>query len=149
MNEKQKWILFLIGLFVIYKVLDKIGLVDNLKEKRQEGKSEALVLVDALSPKYYKSLGAGAMLTTNAKGDAIAKQIYDAKGYIYDTDGQAISAIRQLKYKSQVSYVAERFQKLYQRDLGEYLDFMSEKNMAILYDIIRQMPTGSKQSQGK
>lgn len=144
MNDTQKWIVFLLGLFVIYKVLDKIGLVDNLKERRQEQKTEGLQIIDALDPKYYSELQkkGKVQLTTIKFADELAKQIFDAKGYVYDTDGEALSAFRKLKSKSQVSFVAKRFAEIYKRDLGEYLDFMSDKNMAILYDTIRQMPTG-------
>lgn len=71
------------------------------------------------------------LLTQKELNDRV-KQLYTAKGYFKDTDEQAFAGLN-VPYKSQVSQIAERFEKTYNRDLSSYLKgFLDESNFNAL-----------------
>lgn len=104
------------------------------------------------SPNYYKALqaqGKNVMLFSVASIDNLAKQIYTSTGYVTDNWPQAFGAIKQCKYKTQISFLAERFKIKYNADLITWLpggiwpaDRFSndEVNQAIEY--VKKLPTG-------
>ena len=49
------------------------------------------------------------------------QQIYDALGYVTDDEAAVTSVFRQLKTKSQVSFMADQFQQKYKTDLLQFL----------------------------
>jgi hypothetical protein len=104
------------------------------------------------SPLYYKTLqrqGKNIMLLTQASADLLAKQIYESTGAFTDNWPPAFGAIKQAKYKTQISFLAERFKAKYNADLITWLpggmwpqDRFSndEVNQAIEY--VKKLPTG-------
>ena len=72
---------------------------------------------------YYSKQFKGAKLLTIAQADAKAKAIENSIGYVQlKPDFSKILAIfKTLKYKTQVSFLAQRFQTLFNTDLLEYL----------------------------
>lgn len=104
------------------------------------------------SPSYYKTLqrqGKNVMLFTQSTADLLAKQIYESTGAFVDNWAQAFGAIKQAKYKTQISFLAERFKIKYNADLITWLpggmwprDRFSndEVNQAIEY--VKKLPTG-------
>lgn len=136
MSDTMKWIIFGLVIILGIKILKDVGILDTKEDKQ----ADALSTLSALDPKYYTTLKGKVNITTFARAKDLAKKLFDAKGYLYDTDEQAIGVIKQLKNKAQVSYVAKIFFNLYARDLGTYLEFMSEKNMASMNNFISKLP---------
>jgi hypothetical protein len=67
-------------------------------------------------------------------------EIYDSKGLFYDTEAQAVGAIKDAITKINVSYVAYRFKALYQRDLFTYLkSFLENEDWTELWTAIGKM----------
>lgn len=59
---------------------------------------------------------------------AWAKEIYDAKGYIYDSEDIVLNVFRRLQNKCDSSYLSKVFFDMYKRDLLQYLDFVDRGN---------------------
>ena len=59
---------------------------------------------------------------------------------LFRSDGSAIAVFRNLTNKGQVSFLADVFQRKYNRDLSEYLNFLSDDNRALLADILNALP---------
>lgn len=94
---------------------------------------------NVFSPNYYKTVS-GAMLTTVAYADGLCKAIYDAKGLFNDDEAAIYGAFSVLKYKTQVSWLAERFYKNYQKSLLGFLqDFLNESEMAKVATIVSKL----------
>ena len=104
------------------------------------------------SPNYYKTLqrqGKNVMLFSQTSADLLAKQIYTSTGFFSDNWPQAFGAIKQCKFKTQISFLAERFKIKYNADLITWLpggvfpaDRFSndEVNQAIEY--VKKLPSG-------
>lgn len=67
------------------------------------------------SPAFYQSAPSGASLLTQAAADALAKQIWG--NWFWNDSDNALGAIKQCSTQSQVSFLADRFQQNYGKDL--------------------------------
>ena len=81
----------------------------------------------AWSPQFYKNAPTGAALTTQAFADNLAAQVWDSVGIFTRDIEEAYGAIKQLHTKSQVSFLCDRFQTLYHKDLFSWLTLMFTK----------------------
>lgn len=79
------------------------------------------------SPQFYKNAPTGAALMTQASADKLAAQIWNSVGIFSTSIEDAYAAIKQLHAKSQVSFLADRFNALYQKDLFSWLNLMFTK----------------------
>lgn len=127
-------------------LLVSIGLIDSKEEKKQKAQQAqqttqySTALSSPFSPRYYKERGAGAVLVTKDTAERLARQIESAFGYFNDTETQIYAALRQLKYKTQVSFVADTYARLYQRDLYLRLeDKLSDSELAIVNGIVNNL----------
>ena len=90
-------------------------------------KQQAASVNSAWSPQYYKNAPDGAALMTQASADSLASQIWNSTG-IFSTDiEQVYGAIKQLSAKSQVSFLADRFNALYNQDLLSWITLQYTK----------------------
>lgn len=120
------------------KILEAIGVIDDGSEQT---KQQAQLYGSAFTPSYYKQKP-GALLLTNAAADAYARVIYEAKGGIFNDNESAVYGIFQnLKTKTQVSYLADRFQSLFGKSMVAYLqDFLSDSEFLTLVSIVNSLP---------
>jgi hypothetical protein len=115
--------------FIIKPILEKLGLEKTPEQvKDEEEKKQASTNLESpFSPRYWreelKTKGNIQALTTKAKTQ-FAAIIYASlnRGYLGDDFAAIIGVFRQLKYKTQVSDLADFFQKKYQLDLYKTLD---------------------------
>ena len=113
-------------------ITDGLGLTDSperaaTKQAVSNATAKSANTSSPWSPQYYKNAPAGAALLTQAATDALAAQIWDSVG-IFTTDIQeAYGAIKQLRAKSQVSFLADRFYSLYSKDLFSWLTLQYTK----------------------
>lgn len=78
------------------------------------------------SPQFYKQAQAEGKTVTLIKvddADRLAKQIWDSVGVFYDTPTQAVSAIKQVPTQAAISFLSERFNLKYDRDLWNWMKF--------------------------
>lgn len=134
MNTKYINIILAVALlFLIYKAFTKFGILKS----SDEIKGDKISNLSAFSPLYYKK--SGGTLLKHAAAKQYAEQLYEAKGFLHDSDEQAISVFRNLKSKSQVSQIADVFNLLYKKDLATYLNFMDDDNRAKVYDLVKRL----------
>ena len=135
-------IILLIIVFVIKKAVGKLG--DNMKAPfvnmgiadsaaEQEAATAAAVKAQSMenlgsnspfSTQYYREKSKGGKsihLLTAAAAPALAKKIYDAIGFFYDDVSEIMSAIKQCTYKTQISFLSEKFAAMYAKDLFDFL----------------------------
>lgn len=79
------------------------------------------------SPLYYKNAPSGARLFTQATTDKYAADIWDSVGIFTDDISEVIGALRNFSAKSQVSFLADRFNLLYGKDLLSWLTLQYTK----------------------
>lgn len=124
------YIVFLVikkGSGAIDSVLESIGLKSSAAEKQAENTistavGDASKITSPFNPNYYKQYPQAQMLDYNDAAN-IAYLLYDSVGYISDSSEQAVSAIKQLISKSEVSFVADIFAKQFKKDLLSYLQY--------------------------
>ena len=116
-----------VGLLVwaIYKPIRELfntfGITQSQTEQSVQ-KTQSSGVKSPFSPLYWKQFR-NAKLLTIANATAKAKAIEESIGYIkMKPDYNRILAIfKTLQYKTQVSFLAQRFQELFKTDLLEYL----------------------------
>ncbi len=113
-------------------ITDGLGITDSperaaTKQAVANATASSANVASPWSPQYYKNAPAGAALITQASADKLAAQIWDSVG-IFTTDiEEAYAAFKQLRAKSQVSFLADRFNALYQKDLFSWLTLQYTK----------------------
>jgi len=120
---------------LINGTLEGLGLKDDPteaknKETVQTGleKETNKGVMSAWSPQYYKNAPGGSALLTVATAKALAKTMWDSVGYITDTPSLGEGVIKQLKTKTQVSFLADTFYKTYKVDLLSWLQNKYDTN---------------------
>jgi hypothetical protein len=148
-GEQMITILYLIGivviLFVIYKVLAKVGIVTTQAEKKLEiAKTEAVETLrtskyfDPLLLKSYPSYkGLGATVANRAAND-----LHKAINYVFGTNEEAIYTVfGQLKNKLNISDIALHYKVAYNSDLRtDLLNDLSDDESNTLVSIINKLP---------
>lgn len=121
-----------VGIIAVYflvakPILVSIGVIKTKEQKDDKvaSKENATSSKSAFNPGYYKTVP-GATLITRAKAEEYSKIIWDALGPWWtsgdDKEETVYGVFRQLKAKTQVSWLSEVFFKTYNRDLYGYLD---------------------------
>lgn len=92
-----------------------------IRKRIEEEAARANTSSSPWSPDYYKSSPQGSHLITRAVANDLAKQIWDSVGTFYDDPESGYSALKQLSYKTQISWLADVFNMNYKRDLFSWL----------------------------
>jgi flagellar basal body-associated protein FliL len=131
-------------------VLQKLGVKDSAqetadKEVIQKAKEEASTISSPWNPAYYKNAPSGSLILSSATAKTIAKQVYDSVGYVSDNSDEALGAIKQCRTKTQVSFLADTFNKTYGKDLFSFMQthFDLEQQIANLraaVDYVNSLP---------
>ena len=108
------------------ELLEKLGLKDSAedkarKEAAKKAEGEADLVDSPFNPAFYKTAPAGTALLTSAKADELAKQIWDSVGTWYDDPEAGFAAIKQCKNWASVSWLSDRFNSKYGRDLYNWM----------------------------
>jgi hypothetical protein len=110
--------------FLILKpILEKLGLSKSAEEQQlsKEIDVASTSITSPFSPRYWKEAKVKTIITTDALNKLVST-LYDAQSsFTGDDEASIYNVFRQLKYKTQVSYLADAFQKNYKFDLLESL----------------------------
>jgi len=79
------------------------------------------------NPNYYKTAPAGARLLTVASANGLASDIWDSVWLFGTRPDELIAAFKQLKAKTQVSFLADRFYQKYNKDLFSWITLQYTK----------------------
>lgn len=99
-------------------------------------------------PAFWK-VNVNRLLITDAKVTEFIKTIHDAFTLFQDDFNAIMGVFSQLKTKSQVSYLSDKFTQRYNEDLLSFLkdggglmpwDGLSDKNLKILLDMVNGLP---------
>jgi len=131
-------------------VLQKFGLLPSMDSIKNEKAASELDKLPELRPGYAKKQAAemgykkySTMLLKPAGALAVAAQLKRAKGIVNDDELGVYSAFKAVRYKTQVSQVAEVFKREYNLDLLEYLrTFLNDKELARVSSLIDGLPPG-------
>jgi hypothetical protein len=118
-------------------ILENLGLVSDRKES-----NDLLQLnnEDYFSPNYWQRK-LPAKIITESFSRKYSDDIYNAYGYFNDDENVIYGVFEQMKTKSQVSYLAYKFNQYYNRSLIEYLrSFLNDSEMAKIAAIINKLP---------
>ncbi len=132
-----KYIPYAVGLVVIYFIYKqitgskaKVKVIDNLDIFN---KQKCLEL-----NKQYPN----AKKLSNADIQALAKKLYDAKGFFNDDENSVYSVFQSIPYKSYICQLTIAFESLYDKNLINYLDFLNNDEKSKIFDYINKMKNG-------
>lgn len=132
-NKNDIFVLLLLAVvaFLFYREISRgfknmfgsIGIGSTTTDDARETQIEKVAdkVSDYFDPLWWQNKP-GAKLLTVATAQSICKDIYNGIGYVYDTPEQIISAFNRAGYKTQISWLAYQFDKLYKKDLYSYLN---------------------------
>jgi hypothetical protein len=126
---------------VVRPILVKVGIQKTAEDRKREDqiKDYSTSTASPFNPNYWKTVSK-ALILTSASSDALAKTIYDAIGFFYDDENAVYGVFRQLKAKTQVSYLADVFFKKYNYDLYQYLARnLNANELAIVNGIVSNL----------
>ena len=132
-----KYLPYVLGAVVIYFIYKqitgskaKVKVIDNLDIFN---KQKCLEL-----NKQYPN----AKKLSNTEVQALAKKLYDAKGFFNDDENAVYSVFQSIPYKSYICQLTVAFESLYGKNLINYLDFLSAEEKSKIFDYIGKMKNG-------
>jgi len=118
---------------------DPLGETLQYHEENSAQNLQTMVNENYFSPAYYKQFAGAPLLTVNT-ANAYCATIYDAQGWFNDDESAVYGVFHQLSYKTQVSWLAERFYALYGKSLLGYLnEFMNQSELATIANICQKL----------
>lgn len=134
----------IIYLAIARPILQKIGIIDDKKDKEKEDAIKEFDKSQWFTSLPYKA-NKSQLTISETRANVLAKEIYYAKGYVYDCETCAVGSIVDAGTKINVSYVAYRFYMLYNRDLMSYLkSFLENEDWITLNETYKKLPAENK-----
>jgi len=133
----------LAGLFIVYKIMQKIGVLPSSASNQTAQNLQQLETASYWDyNNFFKTAPAGHALLTQAGAAAYVDDLYDATSFYSDDEEKIYGVFRAMKTKSQVAALAKRFNQLKAKDLYGYLnDYLNESELLKVKAIIDQKPT--------
>lgn len=131
-------------------VADALGINNPNTNANNTALNNPLV-ADAWNPNYWKqvqALGQGVWVNDDSDVDIMVDDIYHSLAGLFDNDSAIIGIFQNLQYKTQVSYLADKFNQKQNRSLYSWLlngrgtspaSGMSTNNLAIVNDLVSKM----------
>jgi hypothetical protein len=124
-QDDSKLLLYGGGLLIVYfgilrPLLEKLGIARSQAEQQVINQQNLPNNKNVFSPVYWKTIPGAKLITRNAT-NSLAKRLFDSMGYFSDDESAVYSVFSQLKYKTQVSWLADIFQQNYKMDLLDFL----------------------------
>ena len=85
------------------------------------------------------------MLFTKAYTDKIVKDIYDSTGFFNDCEECIKGALKNIKYKTQYSYIADKFYLKYGKDMTAFIkDAFNANELYTSWQYLESLPSYKK-----
>jgi hypothetical protein len=141
-NVVIKYGVTLAGLFIVYKLAQKIGIFPSAEEKAETQNLQALESATVWDyNKFLSSLPGGALLLTQAGAAAYVDDLWNATGTFNDDEEAIYGVFRAMKTQSQIAALAKRFNQIKNKDLYSYLrDYLNDTELLKVKGIIDQKP---------
>lgn len=132
----------LAGLFIVYKLLQKTGLLPSAESKQAEQNLQQLESSNYWNYNDFLSKApAGHKLLTQAGAAAYVEDLWDATSWYNDDEEKIYGVFRAMKTQSQIAALAKRFNQLKTQDLYSYLkNALNEAELLTVKKIIDQKP---------
>jgi hypothetical protein len=142
-NVIIKGVATLAGLYLVYKVLQKVGVVPTAAANQAQQNLQQLEAANYWDyNNFFKTAPPGHALLTMAGAAAYVNDLWNATGYLNDDEEKIYGVFRAMRTKSQVAALAKRFNQLKNKDLYGYLsDYLNETELLKVKGIIDQKPT--------
>lgn len=141
-NVVIKYGVTLAGLFIVYKLAQKIGIFPSAEGKAEQQNLQALEASTVWDyNKFLSSLPSGALLLTQAGAAAYVDDLWNATGYFNDDEEAIYGVFRAMKTQSQIAALAKRFNQIKNQDLYSYLkNYLNDTELLTVKRIIDQKP---------
>lgn len=141
-NDNSNYIVPVAIAFAVVTLGSKLTSAFNVFGDSEEDKANEAAVTNAagyFSPNYWKTKS-GAHITTAAYADQWCALVYGAHSWYNDDEAKIYGAFAALKYKTQVSWLAQNFFAKYQKDLLGYLQgFLNTTEMAKVSNIVLKL----------
>lgn len=141
----------------ISNAINAIGSAFGLKDSPEQAATKQAVAnataqsatnASPWSQQFFQNAPDGATIMTQDSADAICNQIWNSIGlFTFTSDiGDVVSAIKECSTQAQVSFIAYRFNILFQKDLLTWITLQYTKmgtpdpNLAIIVDYVNSLP---------
>jgi hypothetical protein len=134
-------ILVLLYFMIVRPILQKVGIIKTAEDKQREKEEEQLgTSTDSpFSPKYWQNIP-GALLLTKASAEKMADTIEGAVGDVWDDENTVYGVLKQLKSKTQLSFLADIFYQRHKMDLYQLIRRnFSDSEMEIVNSIASKL----------
>lgn len=132
-----------IGGFVVYKVLQKVGIVKTQSEREEAAsieKTQSLPDSENFFSPTMKLPKGSVVLTPKAAAD-FAEFLYNSAHWYGDDEERIYNTFRQMKTRSMVTSIAIAFNKKYGKDMYYWLkDVLSSSELATVISIVNSKP---------
>jgi hypothetical protein len=112
-----------LGIYILYKpikaIFDTFGITQSQTSQAVQ-QQQTSGSKSPFSPLYWKSIK-NAKILTQANSIAKAKGIHDSINWLGNDYSRILAIFKTLSYKTQVSYLADKFAQMYKTDLLDYL----------------------------
>jgi hypothetical protein len=123
---------------IIKPILNKIGLTKDKEDREGDRDENKLSRSQVLSPNFYRA-NREKISISSQKAFESATRIYNAKGYVWDSESSAVGGITGAGSLVNVSYISDRFNTIYGQSLQSYLSsFLESENWSQIDDYIRK-----------
>lgn len=132
----------LAGLFIVYKLLQKTGLLPTAESNQAAQNLQALESSNYWNYNdFLQKAPGGHALLTQAGAAAYVEDLWDATGTFNDDEEAIYGVFRAMRTQSQIAALAKRFNQLKNKDLYGYLkDYLNEAELLTVKKIIDQKP---------
>lgn len=143
-----------VGLVLLLgSIASKFGLIPSAKSTQEAENVDALDLADYFKGDYPRkyALSKGWQKWSRAElqkplAQTMVGQLYNAKRIFNDDELSVYSVFKRMRYKTQITQVANLFYLEHKKDLLEYLkSFMSDAELSKIYTIVKDLPAGVEQ----
>jgi hypothetical protein len=132
----------LAGLFIVYKLLQKTGLLPSAESNQAAQNLQALESSNYWNYNdFLQKAPGGHALLTQAGAAAYVDDLWNATGMFNDDEEAIYGVFRAMRTQSQISALAKRFNQLKNKDLYGYLkNYLNEAELLTVKKIIDQKP---------
>jgi hypothetical protein len=136
------------GFYLVYTLFKGIGIIKSPEQQAAETANAAIDFKEWTKPNFYKQpapAGYSIILFTQSFADKLTKDLKDSTGVINDCEECMQGILKQIKYKTQYSFLADNFFKKYGQDLTAFLkDYFNEKELYPAWKHLNEIPTYKK-----
>jgi hypothetical protein len=132
----------LAGLYIVYKIAQKVGVIPSAASTAAQQNLQQLETASYWDyNKFLSTIPAGALLLTQSGAAAYVDDLWDATGFFNDDEDKIYGVFRAMKTQSQVAALAKRFNQLKSKDLYSYLnEYLNDTELLKVKGIIDQKP---------